>query len=586
MSANDTPSVEPASIANAADALSGSPSAPPVPEALDLLGQLFRRARETPTRPWLYQTVAGDRQSWTWGEAADEIARMASALRALGFPAGSRICISGRNTAHWVMADLAILLAGHVPVGLYPRQSADNTRYVIEHAQARAVFLGPAQDAAVTASAVPEDVVTIGLPYPDVPLTRMQWSGMIAAQSPLRREQAPPADTLALLLYTSGTSGRPKGVMLTYANIAFTARHALAHVFRPEGPQRLLSYLPLAHAQERLTCESLSLLVGAEIHFLEKIEALGTTLAEVQPTFFTAGPPVYARMQAAILQRMPQSRLSMLLALPVIGGLLRRKLRTRLGLRDARLCIVGGAAMPAATFEWFATLGIDVRQGYGSTENCGYVSCNLPGAALIGSVGRPLPGAEVRIADDGEIQCRHAGTMVGYFRDPVRSREAMTDDGYFRTGDAGRFDADGFLHVDGRLGDRIVLADGTVFAPNAIEAAFAHPWIEHACVVGQGLARPVIVIAPTMAGRQAAPDAFDAIVARGFAAIDPGVPEAHRPACALLASEAWLPDNGFVTPTMKLRRATVEAEYGERAIDALASGVRGLLRTASTGTQA
>lgn len=585
MSANDTPSAE-CAVPGAAVDLRGTPPAAPVPEELDLLGQLFRRARETPTRPWLHQTVAGDRQAWTWGEAADEIARMASALRALGFPAGSRICISGRNTAHWVMADLAILLAGHVPVGLYPRQSADNTRYVIEHAQACAVFLGPAQDAAVTASAVPEGVLTIGFPYPDVPATRMQWSAMIAGQSPMQREQAPPADTLALLLYTSGTSGRPKGVMLTYANLAFTARHALEHVFRPDGTQRLLSYLPLAHAQERLTCESLSLLVGADIHFLEKIEALGATLAEVQPTFFTAGPPVYARMQAAILQRMPQSRLTKLLALPIVGGLLRRKLRTRLGLRDARLCIVGGAPMASATFEWFAALGIDVRQGYGSTENCGYVSCNLPGAARIGSVGRPLPGAEVRIADDGEIQCRHAGTMAGYFRDPVRSREAMTDDGFFRTGDAGHFDADGFLHVDGRLGDRIVLADGTVFAPNAIEAAFSHPWIEHACVVGQGLVRPVIVLAPSMVGRQVAADDFDAVVARAFAAIDPGIPDAHRPACALLAGEAWLPDNGFVTPTMKLRRATVEAEYGERAIDALAAGLHGVVRALPAGLRA
>lgn len=546
-------------MAEASAVAGGSPDT--AAAAGDLVGQLLRREQETPDQPWLFQPVNGVWHSLTWAQAARQVRCMAAALRSFGYPPGSRICISGRNTAHWVMADLAIMLAGHVPVGLYPRQSAANTRYIIEHAEARAIFLGPALDAAITAGAVPDGVLTIGLPYPNVPSTQVSWDELVAEHPPMTGHTPPAPQSLALLLYTSGTSGPPKGVMLTYGNIAFVARHALAHVFKPRGKQRLLSYLPLAHAQERLTCESLSLLVGAEVHFLESIEAMGATLARVAPTFFTGGPHVYARMQAGILQRIAQRRLGRLLRTPLLGMLVRRMLQKKIGLHCATLCIVGGAPMSRELIEWFALLGIEVQQGYGLTENCGYIACNLPGAHRPGSVGRILPGAQVRLGADGEIQCRHDGTMQEYYRDPALTREAFTADGYFRTGDAGVIDADGYLYVTGRIGDMLQMAGGRLIAPAAIEAALGSPMIEQACLAGTGLPQPVLLLGLSRAARQL-PRAeverhLTATLEKANAALAPH----EKVVRAVIVKDTWLPDNGYLTPTMKMRRRVIEHAY-------------------------
>jgi long-chain acyl-CoA synthetase len=538
--------------------------------AHDPVACLLQRARDTPDAPWLVQPDNGVERRWTWAQAADEVRRVAAALAV--FPPGSRIAISGRNTAHWVMADLAIMLAGHVPVGLYPRQALATTRYVLTHCDARAVFLGPAADAAATASAVPDGVRTIALPYADAPPAELDWNELLARHEPVRGHTAPPADRLAMILYTSGTSGMPKGVMLTWANIAFTARHALAHVFRPHGEQRLLSYLPLAHAQERLTCESLSLMVGAQIHFLERIEALGDALRQVAPTFFTGGPPVYQRMQAAILARVPQARLDRWLRVPILGRAFARMLRKKLGLHEVALCIVGGAPLPPGIAEWFARIGLDVRQGYGSTENCGYVALNLPGAARAGSAGRALPGAQVRIGADGEIQCRHAGTMVGYYHDPARTHDAFTADGYFRTGDAGEIDADGFLFVHGRLGDAIELAGGARVAPVGVEARFRCPLVEQRCLVGNSRAALWLLVVLNAAARRLPRDDAETALAAALAAANATAAAGERIAGVAVVADPWLPDNGFLTPTMKLRRSVIESATSGLVDRAVAGG--------------
>jgi long-chain acyl-CoA synthetase len=461
------------------------------------------------------------------------------------------------------MADLAILLAGHVPVGLFPRQPVENIRHIMEHAQAAAIFLGPGPDAEITVSAVPAGVVTIGLPYPGGPEGALSWDTLVSIHPPLASEAyTPPLDSaLVMLLYTSGTSGRPKGVMLTQGNISFIAQHALEHVFKPRGPQRLLSYLPLAHAQERLTCEGLSLLMGAEVYFLETIEAFGPTLARVAPTFFTGAPIVYERLRAAILAKIPQQQLNRLLKLPLIGAGLRALLRRKLGLHRATLCVVGGSKVPDELVAWFAKLGIIIQQSYGLTENCGYLACNLPGAQQIGSVGRILPGAEVRFGSDGEIQCRHPGTMVGYFHEPELTRQVMTEDGYFRTGDAGWMDEKGFLYVQGRLSDMLSISGGRRIAPATVENAIVSPLIDHMCLLGSAALKLVLLISLNTQARKRARPEIEAGLEAALHAANAMLAPHERVECIVVVKDAWLPTNGYLTATMKVRRAEIGRAY-------------------------
>ncbi|MGO4777093.1 AMP-binding protein, partial [Lysobacter sp. 2RAB21] len=267
-----------------------------------------------------------------WREAAGEVARMAAALRAQGWEPGSRIAISGLNTAHWVLADLAIQMAGYLPVGLYPKQSAKITRYVLEHSQAKALFLGPMSDGEDFVAAVPAGILTIRLPYDSAPHGERAWDEFGAGAQPLQQYHPPAAERPLLLIYTSGTTGDPKGVLLSGRNLRYL-RSAFDKVTPlPGEDERLFSYLPLAHFLERMAVEMASLLWGAQVHFLESFDKLAEQLPQVAPTRFMGVPLVWTRLQAGILQKLPQRRLDLLLSVPLLNRLLRRKLRRAIGL--------------------------------------------------------------------------------------------------------------------------------------------------------------------------------------------------------------------------------------------------------------
>ncbi|MBA4152505.1 MAG: long-chain fatty acid--CoA ligase, partial [Acinetobacter sp.] len=361
--------------------------------------RLLELAKSIPTKTWLVQPVGDSTRSWTWAEAAREIGRMASALQAHGWPKGSCVAISGRNTAHWFMADLAIQWAGYVSVGLYPKQSARSVRYILEHCEAKAVFLGPMPDCDEFVSAIPSDVLKIGFPYVDAPVGAIDWDRVAQACSPLQQYQAPEPDTLMTLIYTSGTTGNPKGAMISYGNMAWVAKAFLGKLPAAHNDERLFSFLPLAHVFERIVVEMASLIWRAEVHFLENIDRLPDQLASVAPTRFSAVPLVWGRFQAGILKQLSQRKLDKLLAVPVLGRAVQYKIRKLLGLQNARLAASGAAPIPPATLQWFKdTLGLTIYEGYGMSENCAYASANLPGQIRFGSVGKPFPDAGLRIS--------------------------------------------------------------------------------------------------------------------------------------------------------------------------------------------
>ncbi|MGO1070719.1 AMP-binding protein [Lysobacter sp. CA199] len=525
---------------------------------------LLQWVRLCPTQAWLFQPNQGRTRVWTWREAAEEVACMAAALRAQGWEAGSRIAISGLNTAHWVLADLAIQMAGYLPVGLYPKQSAKVTRYMLEHSRAKALFLGPMSDGEDFLAAVPDGLLKIRLPYPSAPRGDDDWDHFAAGVQPLRSYHPPAPERPMLLIYTSGTTGNPKGVLLSGRNLRYL-RGAFDKVTPPPlEDERLFSYLPLAHFLERLAVEMASLLWGAQVHFLESFDKLAEQLPQVAPTRFMGVPLVWSRLQAGILHKLPQRRLDMLLSLPLVGRVLRRKLRRAIGLDRARFCLTGAAPIPPSTLAWFRDkLGVTIQEGYGPTESGAYCSLNIAGEVRFGSVGRPMPDAGFRLSQEGEIQLRHPGVMLGYYEDPEQTRASFTDDGWLKTGDKGRLDADGYLYITGRLKDIFKTQKGKYVAPAPIEGALARNTdIDQMCLIGAGLTQPVMLMTLAAHAKSKPREQLRNELREDMEQVNAGLESHEKIARLCIVREAWTIDNGIMTPAMKVRRDEVEQRFG------------------------
>lgn len=522
---------------------------------------LVQWAKEQPNKAWLYQPVDGIWKKYTFAECEAQVRGMATALRKLGLPPGSRIAISGRNTAHWFLADLAIAMAGYISVGLYPKQASDAVKYILNHAEAKAIFIGPMPDADEFMQALPEGIVKIGFPYAGVSGCDHLWDDLVRASEPFAGYQPPALDAIHTLVYTSGTTGNPKGVIITMGNVLFAAEGMLKSM-PAKGQERFFSYLPLAHAFERGAVELGSIYYGAEVFFLENLEKLAEQLPEVAPTRFFGVPLVYGRFQAGILKKLPQKKLDVLLKIPVLSSLIKKKIKTGIGLQNARYLIVGAAPMPIPLMQWLDKLGITVLQGYGMTENNIYATVNLPGANRWGSVGRAQPGADMRIGDDGEIQFKHAAVTPGYYKDAEKTAELFTADGWLRTGDKGRVDEDGYLYITGRVKDIFKTLKGKYVAPAPIEGALSRDTdIDQLCFVGAGLKQPIMIVTLTAEALNRPRPEVEAGLIAEMNAVNATLENHEEIAKIVVTKDAWTIDNNMMTPTMKVKRNEVEKRY-------------------------
>ena len=525
---------------------------------------LLKRAAETPNAHYLHQPVKGVWRSYSWREVADQALRMAAALASLGVAKGDRVAITGMNTAHWMMADFACGVGGYVGVGLYPKQAAEAVTFIMSHSEAKVAFIGPMPDVETFMAALPKGTITVALPYPGVPKCDHDWDSLAKAAKPLKQAVARKPDDLWSLIYTSGTTGNPKGVMITERNLVFTVGGLMREQPPlPEG-EHLLSYLPLAHAFERGAVEGASLYLGAEVSFLEELEKLPETLQKVRPTRFYGVPLVYTRIQSGILKKLPQHKLDRLLSIPIVRGLIKKKIKQGLGLDRSWLRISGAAPLPLPLAEWFAKLGLDIYQGYGMTENSIYVGVNMPRRNRLGSVGQPFKDAGIRIAQDGEIQCKHDGNTPGYYKDPEKTAELFTEDGWLKTGDRGRIDEDGYLYITGRTKEIFKTLKGKYVAPAPIEGKFStNTDIEQLCLVGSGLFQPMLVLALNADARKRPREDVEKGLLATMDAVNATLEQHEEIAKIVVTKDAWTIDNGLMTPTMKVRRNEIEKRYGE-----------------------
>ncbi|MDX1725400.1 MAG: AMP-binding protein [Pseudomonas sp.] len=535
------------------------------------LQMFYQREARHPNKRYMVQPLPGGQlQELSWADVGEQARRSANWLRSRELPQGSRIAIISKNCAHWIIADLAIWMAGHVSVPLYPNLTADSVRQVLQHSEAALVFIGKLDDWPGMAAGVPADLPTIGLPLrPPGPFSYL-WDELQAC-APIQDDPTPAADQLATIIYTSGTTGTPKGVMHNFSNLGFAASHA-TELFGVGEDDRVLSYLPLCHVAERMFVELASIYSGQTVFFAESLETFLDDLKRARPTVIFGVPRIWTKFQMGVYGKMSAARLDFLLKLPLIGRLVGNKVLAGLGLDAVRYALSGAAPVPETLLNWYKRLGLEVLEVYGMTENCGYSHVGRPGKFKQGWIGQNSPGVEVRIAEDGEVQVRSGATMQGYYKDPQKTAETITADGFLRTGDKGEQDAEGNLRLTGRIKEIFKTSKGKYVAPAPIENRLAvHARIEQVCVVGDGMAQPMALCVLSDVGRQEIANGSRGDLENSLKSlleqVNLALDKHERLQRLVLVKDVWAVDNGFLTPTLKIKRTVVEGTYGPHFAD-------------------
>ncbi|MCP4630418.1 MAG: AMP-binding protein [bacterium] len=329
----------------------------------------------------------------------------------------------------------------------------------------------------------------------------------------------------------------------------------------------MLSYLPLSHVFERWAAESQSLYAGFPLYFADSLATFVQDLQRARPTIFTSVPRLWLKFQLGVFQKVPPKKLECLLKIPILKGIVKKKILTQLGLDCVRFAGSGSAPIPKEIIEWYRSLGLELLEGYGMTENFSYSHCNKPGWVRPGYVGPPYPDVQQRISAEGEILVKSPGSMMGYYKMPHKTQKDFTQDGFFKTGDMGEVDDKERLKITGRIKELFKSSKGKYVAPAPIENLLSsHPSVEACCVTGMGYPQPHGMVMLSEEARrvlhQGDKAAVESELTEHLNRINSLLPHHEKLAFLAVVKDEWLPENGFLTPTMKLKRVKLEEVYG------------------------
>ncbi len=572
--------------------------------------RVIRQALERPSSIAYQAKVNGRWQPTTWRTYADQIRTAARALITLGFPAGGKVAILGFNRPEWTIFDHAAMMAGGAAAGIYTTCSADEVQYITHHSEAVVVLVEDAgQLAKVKARRADLPLLKWIVTMRGVTSTGddvLTWDDFLAKAAPTKEAEldarlaALDPSAVATLIYTSGTTGPPKGVMLSHRNLAWTAR-TLIDLGGGHGGDVGVSYLPLSHIAEQMSTVHMAATAGSTVYFAESIEKLGDAIKEARPTAFFGVPRIWEKFHAALgvkfgeltgakraLLAWSRKVTAEIHALRDRGAPIPRllaaqyalakrlvldKLKVALGFDRARVLASGAAPIAPDVLAFFASIDLPIREIYGQSEDTGPTSYNLPGRTRLGTVGPPLPGLEVKIAEDGEILIRGPNVFVGYFKEPEATAESLRD-GWLCSGDLGAFDPDGYLTITGRKKEIIITAGGKNIAPKNIEAALKQsPLIGEVVVIGD---RRKYLTALVTLDEAVARKLVTGTAALGDApeirsAIQVQVDQVNQTLARVeqVKKFAILPvpfgiDSGELTPTLKIKRKVVAQKYASQ----------------------
>lgn len=523
----------------------------------------YQWEQQTPDQVFLRQPIQGEWREYSWSEVGQRVRSIGQFIREQNLPPGSHIAILSANSADWFVVDLAIMLTGNVSIPLYPGQDVDSGKYIIEHSAARLIFLG-AFDQAARADEM------LGTAIPRIAMRGCSaecgydLEQIVEEFSPWTESPVPDLDATMTILYTSGTTGNPKGVVHPHGTPArVIPRHLGAIITPPDIPRdRLFSFLPLSHAAERVVVEMRALYDNASVSFSEGLETFSREMAQVRPTLFFAVPRLWVKFKEAIDARFPPE------VQATFGDEQKRQVREALGLDQTRVALTGSAPTPVDVHQWFLDMGVSLQEGYSMTENFIDGCFNLTAENCDpGIAGPPMPGVQVKLTDEGEICFRSDGLMKEYYREPEKTAQVLRD-GWYHTGDSGKILDDGRVVVTGRLGEVFKSSKGKFINPNRIEAAFAAVEdLGQICAFGHGAVQPMMFATLSEAGLGKDADKVTAALTQALTTVNESLPAYERVAQIYVTPQEWTIDNGMLTPTMKIKRRALVEQFSEKVTD-------------------
>ena len=535
-----------------------------------VIERFYHWEKTTPNKVFLRQPKGDTWKTITYAQAGQEVRKMTTALRQLGLKPGDHIGIYSKNCYHWILSDLAILMGGYVSVPLYASLPKDQLADVIKLGDLNAIFLGKLDSWGDKSAAIPAEVIAIKYPHYEgnaKVTVGKDWNELIANVEPATDNFVPNLDDLWTIKFTSGTTGTPKGVMHPHRNPALIMvneqKTNWIGMFKNKD-HRFLSFLPLNHVGERLGIEVPCIWTGGMISFAENLNTFAKNLQDTQPTLFFAVPRIWTKFYLGVLAKMPQKKMDRLLKIPIVSGMVKKKLRTALGMRDIKIAATGAAITPAFIKDFYKKLDIHLVEAYGMTEVCGSMTNGVDLDAPQDAVGRAIPFGEVKIdPDSGEILMKSPYMMTGYYKNPEKTAEVLID-GWMHSGDRGTIDEKGYVRVIGRVKDAFKTSKGSYVTPNPMEEMLMkNDFIEQVCVAGLGIPQPIALLNLSEIGLATDKEKVAQSIQESIQQVNSTRAKYERISTAIIQEEAWSENNDLLTPTLKVKRGKIDDRFSK-----------------------
>tara|TARA_Y100001970_G_scaffold19388_1_gene21874 strand:+ start:76792 stop:78459 length:1668 start_codon:yes stop_codon:yes gene_type:complete len=531
--------------------------------------KFYKWEKELKDKPFLRQPFGDKWEVYTWGEVGQMARKLASGLKSLGLKERAHIGLISKNCREWIIADLAIMIAGYVSVPFFPSLKGKELAYVMDFGDVDALFVGKIETWDEIKNDLPKEMPLISFPtykgFSNITKGH-QWFDFINKFEPLMEPNVPKLSDLWTIIFTSGTTGNPKGVMLSY--LANDMTKVITEDSNPlkinfSGDNDFISFLPLNHIAERVVVEHTCFRFGGTISFVESLETFSKNLQDVQPHVFFAAPRVWTKFQLGILSKFSQKKLDTFLKIPIISGIIKGKLKKALGLSRARATVSGAAPMQVTQIEWFRKIEVYITNGYGMTENCA-ICTQVDGRDFgkMASVGKPQSRVEVKIDNsNGEILMRGPFLMDGYYK-----RKDLTDEtlrgGWLHTGDKGFIDEDNYLHITGRVVDSFKTSKGKYIEPLTLEYYFGDiKELEEVCVAGLGMSQPLCLTQLSDIGREMSKEDLTNMLTEKFNEINSCLENYKKMSTLIIVKDKWTEENNAIGPTLKIKRGTIDKMY-------------------------
>lgn len=527
------------------------------------LENFYYWAKKQPEQIFLKQPIGPNYIDFKYQDAENQVNKIAAFLQKKVKTGPKHVGILSKNSAFWILADLAISAAGCVSVPFYATLTAEQLEQVLVHSDCQILVVGKLDHWETIKKGIPSHIIIIHTPE-SIGKTSNQWNDILNQEFQNFQAHKPNHDELSTIVYTSGTTGTPKGVMISNSSVAQALNLArqIAHLDVPNT--RFISYLPLGHIAERNIVEFACIAAGGTIFFVENLNTFKENLIGANPTHFLAVPRIWSKFQKGILKKFGgQKNLNLFLKIPILSFFIKQIIKKGLGLNKAIMMLTGAAPMPPELLMWYQRIGFYIQEAYGMTENMGLNSLMPRDNIKIGTVGKIYENCLTRIdPKTKEIQMKANYNSWGYYKEEQLTKE-LFEDGWLKTGDMGKIDSEGFLSILGRVKDNFKTAKGYYVSPALIENTISlDVHIEQCCVVGINLPQPIALLILSSEAKKIDLTTLKLNLEKLRISINPLFKKYEHISKMIVIKEEWTIENNCITPTLKIKRPMIEKKYG------------------------